>query len=339
MTRNRISIIAPVYNAEQYLSGCVASILNQSYSDFELILINDGSKDKSLEICQEFERKDDRVKVFNKSNTGVSDTRNFGLTIANGEYVVFIDSDDRIGERFLENYITALKVDNDALVYQGFINVFTNGNVKTQLTNGYFKDDRIMEALYEVEYKQCLGGAWNKIFKRDTIINNNIKFNPEIDYGEDKIFTLEYITKIDSIILSDECEYYYNRLTEGSLSKKHHQSKKLKKFINIEYDFFKILLQKYSNEKFHYAINARYLSFNKYILLSMYRKNDEATKEEKRNLRHEIKFFAQNNKIDINFEREIPRLYDKIITFPLLIISLMFLREKFGTLYHKIFNT
>lgn len=97
----RISVIVPVYNAEKYLTQCVESILRQDFTDFELLLINDGSKDKSGLICDEYAQKDQRVKVFHKENSGVSSTRNLGIDKAQGEYIAFIDSDDYVDSNYL----------------------------------------------------------------------------------------------------------------------------------------------------------------------------------------------------------------------------------------------
>ena len=104
MNKNpKISIIVPVYNAEQYLRRCIDSILNQSFTDFELILIDDGSKDKSSDICDEYAAKDSRIKVYHKENGGVSSARNLGLDNANGEWIAFVDSDDFIKEDYLKH--------------------------------------------------------------------------------------------------------------------------------------------------------------------------------------------------------------------------------------------
>ena len=115
MSDSLISVIVPVYNSEQTLNRCIDSILGQTYRNFELFLINDGSKDRSGEICDEYARKDSRVKVFHKENGGVSSARNVGLDNASGEWITFVDSDDRIGQNFLKNLV--LYSTNVDLVY------------------------------------------------------------------------------------------------------------------------------------------------------------------------------------------------------------------------------
>ncbi len=108
MNKPLISIIVPVFNSEKYISRCINSILEQTYGNFELIIINDGSKDKSLKICEEYQKKDRRIKVFNQENKGQAFARNVGLDNAKGEYISFIDSDDYVHSRFLEYLYNAL---------------------------------------------------------------------------------------------------------------------------------------------------------------------------------------------------------------------------------------
>lgn len=105
MNEIMISVIIPIYNTEKYLSRYIESVLNQSYKNFELLLINDGSKDRSGDICDEYAKKDNRIKVFHKENGGVSSARNLGLDNAKGDYVCFIDSDDYVGKRYLEIHL------------------------------------------------------------------------------------------------------------------------------------------------------------------------------------------------------------------------------------------
>ena len=114
----KISVIVPVYNVEKYLRRCIDSILSQTFSDFELLLIDDGSKDKSGDICDEYVAKDVRIKVFHKANAGVSSARNLGLDKAKGEFIFFVDSDDFLDKTHLENY--SKDIDNFDLIFQGY---------------------------------------------------------------------------------------------------------------------------------------------------------------------------------------------------------------------------
>ena len=124
-----ISIIVPVYNVESYLKRCIESILNQTFRDFELILVNDGSTDNSEIICKEYALKDERIKYFYQRNKGVSEARNKGIDNSSGEYIQFIDSDDYVDENFLEIVVNRFKRDNSDIVFIGFYNEYNNGEI------------------------------------------------------------------------------------------------------------------------------------------------------------------------------------------------------------------
>lgn len=327
------SIIVPVYNTSNTLQLCIDSILKQSFTDFELILVNDGSKDNSGEIVDSFAKNDERIKVIHKQNTGVSDTRNTGINIAKGRYIVFIDSDDRVGDSFLAEYYRILNVSPNALVYQGFISEYSDKNVMEPLPKKSYVGEGIVDALSILEEKRCLGGACNKAFRTDIIQQNNILFDRHFSYGEDKIFTLQYIQYIEETIFSDQCVYFYNRKTEGSLSKKHHKVKELQLFLDKEWFYFNKILEKYPNAYFKQIVNSRYSSFAKYILLSMYRKTENIDRRSREEWRRSIIEFDEQNTRLPKYEIEVPSLINKIYKNDLVMSVLMFLRENFVSLY------
>ena len=131
MNEIMISVIIPIYNTEKYLCQCIESVLIQSYPKFELLLINDGSKDRSGEICDEYAKKDNRIKVFHKENGGVSSARNLGLDNANGDYICFIDADDYVGKRYLEIHLP----DNDEDFIQSSVKILENDYLKPIMTH------------------------------------------------------------------------------------------------------------------------------------------------------------------------------------------------------------
>lgn len=180
--RPTISVIIPIYNVDKYLSRCIESIISQSYKELEIILVNDGSTDKSGEICDEYSLKDKRIKVIHKENGGLSDARNKGIEQSTGKYIAFVDSDDYI----LED------------VYEIAINHLENNNLDILCTNGYrgiskessrpIYNDRLDENIYTgIEYmvkcisnKQYLATVWLNIYKRKNIIENKILFEKGI---------------------------------------------------------------------------------------------------------------------------------------------------------------
>ncbi|WP_426478024.1 glycosyltransferase family 2 protein [Chryseobacterium sp. CBSDS_008] len=226
-----ISVIIPVYNSADSLHHCIDSILDQSYKDFELLLINDGSADRSLEIMNSFAEKDQRVKVIDKiKNSGVSDTRNTGTSHAKGRIICFIDSDDWVEKNYLQVF-----VDNytspDTLLLQNII--------RGKPRNLHYKTYQIQTDFTELLVRNNLlyfGGPVAKFFEREIIMKNTIIFNKEVSYGEDLMFFLEYLKHIKAIKIIDASLYHYE-YTESSLSRSEHTFESLFKLHTAIIDF------------------------------------------------------------------------------------------------------
>ncbi len=203
----KLSIIVPVYNVEQYISKCIESILSQSFTDYELILINDGSKDRSGEICDEYAEKDDRICVIHQSNKGVSATRNLALSISKGKYIAFIDSDDWIEKTMFEDMIQTAEESKCELVVCS-VNYFDEDN--TFLKTG---QNTISGLLTQNDLYDCIfgypnpigGGCCNKLFKKVSI--EEIRFNQTLRIQEDRIFLFDAIENISSAIKLDKALY------------------------------------------------------------------------------------------------------------------------------------
>ncbi|MDY5570330.1 MAG: glycosyltransferase [Candidatus Cryptobacteroides sp.] len=205
MSNPKISVIIPVYNAESTLRRCVDSVLVQTFTDFECLLIDDGSKDRSGEICDEYARKDSRVKVFHKENGGVSSARNVGLDNARGEWITFVDSDDWIDVHSIMNYQIA--VDNDVdMVIQGY--VIENASSE----NSYFGIDytgTVSDVITHLDKDNYLGFVWNKLFNHNLLVTSSLKFDETMSFQEDFLYSLDYMTlcrRIRSISFSG---YHY----------------------------------------------------------------------------------------------------------------------------------
>ena len=330
----KISIIVPVYNSEKSLQKCLQSIHIQKYKEFEVVIINDGSTDNSLNIIEEFTAKDGRFKSFSKPNTGVSSSRNFGLSKSRGDYVTFIDSDDTIESNYLLSYIDKINKNKSDLICQGYISIYYNYKTITKLENIDYHKQQITDAIYDLELKECLSSVWNKIFKKSIIDKNNLKFDENISLGEDKLFSIRFIyfTKIVSTL--NYSLYNYNRMYENTLSKKHHEYNKLKYFIEKEYFYFKEILTKYPSKKMDMAVNARYVSFNKFILFWMYKPKSGVTKDEIIKQKKLIKEFYNSNEIDVLLDRELPKKLEKLLNYGLIVnilIRLNMLTKKIKT--------
>lgn len=208
---NVVSIIIPVYNTEKYLRECLESICIQTYSKFEVILINDGSSDNSGKICQEFAKKDKRFIVLEQNNKGVSSARNRGLDMAQGQYVLFIDSDDFVEKNYVEDLY--MKMLNYDIAVCG-IGRFIGGEKKEDLLNEQ-ELDKISLISQTLGNKYVGGYLVNKIFKKDIIDKYHLRFNEKVHIGEDMLWILEYLNFCNSGIYISKTLYYY-RLNEKS---------------------------------------------------------------------------------------------------------------------------
>lgn len=202
-----ISIIVPIYNTSAYLRDCIDSILSQSYTNFELLLIDDGSTDESGIICDEYAEKDARVKVFHKKNGGVSSARNMGLENAKGEYVYFSDSDDTLPMDSLNILFSGIK-DNCQSAVAGYTLVNDDGSILYSIKDcnyGYLQRDEMLMQFFAPSPYQYQGYLVNKLFSHSIIKKHHIRFEPSIKFNEDRLFCVQYVCA-----LSKDDKVYYN---------------------------------------------------------------------------------------------------------------------------------
>lgn len=213
------SIIIPVYNAEKTLRRCLDSLLDQDVSQAEIILIDDGSKDSSLKICQEYTNKYSSVFLFSQSNNGVSSARNNGLERANGEYVLFVDSDDSVSHDYLKEIERkVLETRCDFLLFGS-----KNGdNTNSFCPNPVDLDDRIKTAQLLSTYMKAgkLGTVWGKVFRNEIIARNNLRFPEQLTIAEDLTFIVKYLMNIKNVSAIPEILYYVDTNNQNSLSRK-----------------------------------------------------------------------------------------------------------------------
>ena len=209
-----VSLIIPVYNVENCLRKCIESVLLLQYSDFELILVDDGSTDSSGKICDEYSEVDSRVKVIHKRNGGVSSARNLGMMESKGEWIGFIDADDWIDSE----YLSVLCPDSDCdMSVCSYYWETTEGSdkdlIETAEVTGNFKNEFLKKYLPSIHFSV----VWAKLYKKDIIIKNGLRFNQNFNSGEDTLFVLEYLTHVNSLKSSNKPLYHYNR-SNSSLS-------------------------------------------------------------------------------------------------------------------------
>ena len=213
-----VTIIVPVYNAEASLRRCVDSILGQEYSDFELILVDDGSRDGSGAICDSYELLDARVRVIHKENTGVSDSRNRALDLARGTYLQFLDSDDWITPDATKLLVRAAESHRCDLVIADFYRVVGERvSHKGDIADGGVLDrETFASYMMEKPADYYYGVIWNKLYRRELVERYHLRMNPEIRWCEDFLFNLEYILRAETFYALQTPVYYYVK-TKGSL--------------------------------------------------------------------------------------------------------------------------
>lgn len=212
-----VSVIVPVYKNEQYLHMCINSILTQTFADFELILIDDGSPDNCPHICDEYAQADPRVIVIHKANQGVSAARNDGIVASCGTYITFVDSDDYVAENYLAALIEGAKNNVDFVCATKTV-IYKDCQISD---NGYFFKQDLTKKIEPVIYDKVsrYTSPWMKLFKREIIIEHNIWFNPTLHYGEDTAFVYEYLKHCTHITQIPDCVYFY-RVYDGSAAHK-----------------------------------------------------------------------------------------------------------------------
>lgn len=217
---DKISIVVAVYNAEKTLKKCIESLLNQTYENTEIILVNDCSKDNSLDICNEYSKANDNVKVIsNEINSGVSDTRNNGIDISTGEYICFVDSDDYVESNYIEVLYYYYQKYNTVPIC-GFVyhDEYNHAKPVKYSWNGNEELVSLGEA-FRLKSELYLTALWNKLFDRRLIVEKNIRFDTNISVGEDLRFSIEYFDKnnISEVYVIKKPLYHYMKLSGNSL--------------------------------------------------------------------------------------------------------------------------
>ena len=269
----KISIIVPIYNSEKYLQRCIDSILSQTFNDYELILINDGSSDNSGNICDKYEKEDHRIKVFHKENGGVSSARNLGIDNAKGEWVAFIDSDDQLDRDYLLNF--NLNSDADLLV-QGYKKEYFNKKPEMIIPNmeeSYLASD-VISIIFDLEKKSIINSPWCKLFKREILFKHNILFDNNISYGEDHLFSLSFIEHIATISVTPKAGYIYQIRASQSLSTKCIEPEKLiyyaDKVKEIRYNLYKKIINPIRQKKYRDYTNYQYICLYLLSIIHLY---------------------------------------------------------------------
>ena len=195
-----VSIIVPIYKVEEYLDECIESIVHQTYPNIEIILVDDGSPDRCPQLCDEWAKKDNRIKVIHKENGGVSSARNAGMTLAKGDWIWFVDSDDSVEKDALADIIN-FAADNDLVIFD------------SKLNEQYIKDENFFSKYY---FRYAFGfEPWNKLYKKSIIEDHGLRFDFQEKIGEDLLFNIMYYKFAERYYFTDKHCYNY-RMRENS---------------------------------------------------------------------------------------------------------------------------
>ena len=212
----KYSVIVPVYNVEKYLDRCINSIISQKYNNFELILVDDGSPDNCPEICDNWAKKDSRIKVIHKENGGLSSARNAALDIAKGDYILFVDSDDYVESNYFDE-IEKFAERNSLIVFTA-IQKKPNGDKKREIKN-LDNSYSIFEKTKYLISSRIINTVWSKIFDRGLIEKYNMRFGEKFVPAEDFAFSMQYLLLCENVLVINNSIYVYDERNLNSLSR------------------------------------------------------------------------------------------------------------------------
>lgn len=312
-----ISVIVPVYNVESYLERCIESILNQTYRNLEIILINDGSTDGSKEICDKYRRKDSRVIVVNQDNKGVSSARNLGLELAKGDYIAFVDSDDYLEKDMYELLINCSNESNADIIVCGFLQMNSKGEKKESFiknSSGLINSFECMKRYFnDSEIKEIMYAPWNKLFKKEVL--RSVRFDENLSMGEDILFIFRCLENSQYIFINNQCKYNYIYRVDSAMRTKFSEKRfdYIKAFDKMEQictEKYPIILQSLREQNFYHKLNC----CRNMIIYSHYKKKykleyENMLKYLDMNKSEVIPKMMFKRKVDYLFVRYIPYIY------------------------------
>ena len=267
----KFSIIIPIYNVEQYLRACIDSILHANVSELEIILVNDGSPDRSPQICDEYAAKNDRIKVIHKENGGVSDARNAGIMSASGDYILFVDGDDWIDASVMsvmESIIieSAAKID---VIFLEAVKVYENG-FRQPMNDGYIASkingqDKAAVMNHLAELHKYPGNVWAKLVRRELLLENNIFFQEGLSSAEDIDWMVSLLRIANTFAYLSQPYYYYRQNRPGAATSEPSE----KNLADFLYVIEKHSRKEVTDKPYQKQINA-FMSFEYIVILLIY---------------------------------------------------------------------
>lgn len=339
---DKISIIIPVYNGEKTISKCISSVQSQSYKNLEIVIVDDGSKDNTLKICNNIALSDERIRIYKKENGGVSSARNLGLTKATGKYVQFIDCDDYIYPEMCATLYRNMQKSKVDLVICGMVREFIFDNkiytnhitLKTEKCCNEYSKNLIFPILYTSGY---LNAPVNKLYIRDIIHSHKITFNENISLGEDLIFNLAYLRKTKCFLIIPNTLYYITAENNTSLTKAFRDEK----IEEISYLYYSI--ENYIADNFNKTecqkVNILMYFRSVYLILEQLIGSNLSTTMKKKKYMSIVKNRNVNNlfKVDKRYLLFESKIYILCLKLPYFLLkSIVLLRAKIKKIYRKI---
>lgn len=310
-----VSIIIPAYNAEKYIKECIESILSQTYENIQIIIVNDGSTDSTLKICESFN--DKRLNIINQANKGVSSARNAGKSEATGDYIIFVDADDTLNKNMIETLVYTLEFNNADISICGYKKIFSNNNFineKIENEEKIYDNDEAIYAFLEGKYFGI--GLWDKLIKREIV--EKVDFEDGRKINEDKFYLFNVLLHAKKVYVNNLGLYNYMQreqsVTKGKFGEKNldiiYFSDKIKEIIEKQYPRFEeINLENYIRDNIYVYRNiARNYNKNDYI----YKYADEI-REKLRKLKNNKNSYKKYNKIELLLICNFPIIYKSFL--------------------------
>ena len=290
-----VSVIIPMYNAEKYIERCLQSLLNQTYKNIEIIVVNDGSVDKSPLVVEDLAKNDGRIRLLSKVNEGVSKARNYGMEKAEGEYIVFVDADDYVKEKYVENlYVAINSKENVELAVSGYYFVYKDEKKVSVNENQTCKQKDTLFYLFANGFFPC----WGKMYKRKIICENHLKFDTNVAYAEDVLFLTDYVLKMRGVmeVISNK-DYYYDTTHESATNSTFSERK-----LEIIKVYFQIRQKVSDYEQARLSIESAMFSYVEKYYFEMYKGKE--WEKHRRELRVFLRSEMKNVKKNPNLSRK-----------------------------------
>ena len=225
MNSSLISVVVPIYMIDKYVGICIESLLNQTYKNLEIILVDDGSKDRCSEICDLYATKDARIKVIHKENGGLVSARKAGVLAATGRYIGFVDGDDWVGAGFYQSLYNAISQNDCDVAIAGFSRDLFNQtkSIYNTVPSGYYEGESLKKVFKEmISYGEFYRHGistyhWNKLFKREVILKHQLEISDDVSIGEDAVVVYATLLDCKRICITDNCAYHYRQREDSML--------------------------------------------------------------------------------------------------------------------------